>query len=148
MNIFNKMIKFMYGRYGTDELNHFLLGLYVFSFFIQLFWRQNWIFLCEIILIFFIFFRTFSKNIKARRKEKQVYLNIKNQIRRPFEMIIKNRKDKNHIYKKCHHCKTVLRLPLPTKRGIKHTTCPNCKKKLTILALKYQKIEIITKKKA
>lgn len=147
MNFLSKIARFMYGRYGTDELNHFLLYLYVFCFIINLFCRQIWIFFLEIILIFILFFRTLSKNISAREKEKQVFLKIKNGIRKPFETIIKNLKDKNHIYKKCHHCKTILRLPLPMKRGIKHTNCPKCKKKIMVFAFKCQKIEIITKKK-
>lgn len=147
MNFLNKIIKFMYGRYGTDELNHFLLIFYVCCFMINLFWRQGWIFALEILSIFIIFFRTFSKNIEARRKEKNIFLKIKNGMKKPFETMIKNWKDKDHIYKKCYKCKTILRLPLPTKRGIKHTKCPNCKKKLTIFALKYQKIEIIRGKR-
>ncbi len=147
MNFLNKIITFMYGRYGTDEFNHFLLGSYVCCFIINLFWRQGWIFGLEILLIFTILFRTFSKNIEARKKERQLFLKIKDSIRKPFETIIKNRKDKDHIYKKCHKCQTILRLPLPAKRGIKHTKCPTCKKKLTILAFKYQRIEIIRGKR-
>lgn len=143
MNFLNKILKFMYGRYGTDEFNHFLLILYVCCFIINLFCRQGWIFGLEFLFIFIIFFRTFSKNIEARKKERKLFLKIKNYMIQPFEIIIKNVKDKEHIYKKCYKCKTILRLPLPSKRGIKHTKCPTCHKKLTIFAFKYQKIEII-----
>ncbi|MCI8545098.1 MAG: hypothetical protein HFH09_02575 [Bacilli bacterium] len=37
MKFLNKIVQFMYGRYGTDELNHFLLAFYVCSFIINLF---------------------------------------------------------------------------------------------------------------
>ena len=55
--------------------------------------------------------------------------------------------DKYHVYTKCHKCKKVLKLPLPYKRGIKHTICPNCHKKITFITFKKQKIEIIRNKK-
>ena len=42
--------------------------------------------------------------------------------------------------------KTVLKLPLPDKRGINHAKCPKCKKSLTLITFKKQKIELITKK--
>ncbi len=147
MNFFNKIVRFMYGRYGTDNLNRFFLLLYVLCFILNLFLRQNWIFLIELMLVVVIFYRTFSKKIHQRRKENQLYLKLKKIANKPFEIITKNWKDKDHIYKKCRKCKTILRLPLPIKRGIKHTKCPNCKKKLTIFAFKYQKIEIIKNKK-
>ena len=59
----------------------------------------------------------------------------------------RNIKDKDHIYKKCSKCKTTLKLPVPYERGIKHTKCPKCKKRISFLVLKKQKIEIIKNKK-
>ena len=93
-----------------------------------------------------MFYRFFSKNRSARIKENNIYLKIKKNIVRPFKTLIKNIKDKEHIYKKCSKCGTTLKLPLPDKYGIKHTKCPKCKKKLNVLCLKKEKIEIITKK--
>lgn len=143
MKFLSKIVRFMNGRYGTDELNHFLLVFYVCCFIINLFFKKSWIFGLELVFIFIIFFRTFSKNIVVRKRERILFLKIRDYVKSPFKIVMKNRKDKDHIYKKCHKCKTVLRLPLPTKRGIKYTKCPTCKKKLTIFAYKYQKIEII-----
>ncbi len=145
MKFLNKIVQFMYGRYGTDELNHFLLAFYVCCFIINLFCKKSWIFGLELLSIFIVFFRTFSKNTEARRREKNLFLKIRNYVKSPFKIVMKNIKDKDHIYKKCHKCKTILRLPLPAKKGVKHTKCPICKKKLTIFAYKYQKIEIIRK---
>ena len=75
-------------------------------------------------------------------------LNMKEKIKRPFEVIIKNRKDKEHIYKKCRKCKTILKLPLPAKRGMKIAKCPKCQNRISFYAFKYQKIEIIKDKKS
>ena len=72
---------------------------------------------------------------------------MKKAISRPFLNIKKNIQDKDHIYKKCHKCKTTLKLPLPSKKGIKHAKCPHCGNRVTLLTLKYQKIEIIKNNK-
>ena len=40
---------------------------------------------------------------------------------------------------------TILRLPLPSKRGIKHVKCPKCGKRLTVVALRKLKVEVIRK---
>ena len=52
-----------------------------------------------------------------------------------------------NIYKRCHHCSRVLRLPKQEKKGFKHVKCPDCHKRNTFLILKSEKIEIIKKKK-
>ena len=49
--------------------------------------------------------------------------------------------------KKCPKCKKKLKLPIPYKKGIKSVICPKCNKKFSMLVLKSEKIEIISKKK-
>lgn len=145
MKINAKIQKFMNGKYGPDQLYILLIILYFILFFINLFINSYIISIIEIIIVFITFYRFFSKNIYKRSQENQKYLRIKNKITKPFLNVKRNYKDKNHIYKKCHHCKTTLKLPLPNKRGIKHVICPECKKRNTILVLKKQKIKVIKK---
>lgn len=147
MSLINKIQKFMIGRYGVDELYRFLLKSYVILVIINLFLHSNILSILEFGIIGFMFYRFFSKNCYQRRKENKKYLEIKEYILTPFKNIKRNIKDKDNVYKKCHHCKTILKLPIPMKRGIKHAKCPNCKKRLTIFTLKKQKIEIIKNKK-
>ena len=64
---------------------------------------------------------------------------------KPFINIKRNIEDKDHIYKKCPKCKTILKLPVPSERGIKHAKCPSCKKRVTLFTLKKLKIEVIKK---
>ena len=45
---------------------------------------------------------------------------------KPFRNIRRNIKDKEYIYKNCRHCKKLLKLPIPYKRGIKEVKCPKC----------------------
>ena len=75
-----------------------------------------------------MFYRFMSTNKSKRSKENEKYLKLKSRIIEYFK--------NEAIYKKCSKY----------KRGIKHAKCPTCGKRLTILCLKKQKIEIIRKK--
>ena len=146
-NIKNKIIKFMQGRYGIDDIYKDALFIYLILLILNIFLKSQIIHILQWIIFVVILYRSFSKQIKQRRKENDKYLKFKKKILKPFKNIKDYFKDKNHIYKKCHHCDTVLKLPIPTKRGIKHSTCPTCKKRNTYLILRKLKIEIIKNKK-
>lgn len=142
----------MYGRYGPDDLYHFLFKLYFVLLIINLFLKISILGYIEILIVVFMFYRFFSKNIYKRSDENRLFLKCKKRIIKPFNRIakrfgniIKNIRDKSYIYKKCRKCGTVLRLPLPNKCGIKKVKCPNCKRKFKVLCLKKEKIEVIKK---
>lgn len=137
----------MYGRYGLDKLSKFLLKLLFWVLMFHILIHYYVMFIIEGCLLLIVIFRVLSRNIYRRNKENEIYLKIKNKLLKPFKNIKRNMDDKNHVYKKCHKCKKVLKLPLPEKRGIKHVKCPNCKKKITFITFKKEKIEIITKDK-
>ena len=147
MKFVSKIQKFMYGRYARiDELYKFLFCLYAILLIIDLFVDSIILLALELLVIFIMFFRIFSKNIYRRSNENQKFLKIRNILLKPFVNIKRNIKDKDHIYKKCSKCKTVLKLPVPSERGIKYAKCPNCKKRVKIIALKKMKVEIIRNK--
>lgn len=134
-----KFNKFMIDRNGPDNLYNFLFFLYVILLFVNLFANSVIIFYVETLVIVFMFYRFFSKNVIRRRYENNLYLKIKDRIKHPF----KTNNDKDHIYKKCHKCKTILRLPLPAERGVKNAKCPTCGNRVKFLCLRKQKVEII-----
>lgn len=146
MSFINKFRSFMYGRYGVDELYSFLLKLYIGLIILNIFLANKFVFLLELLILFIMFYRVFSKNVYKRRKENTKFLNIKKEFTKPFKNIKRNMSDKEYIYRRCPKCKKTLKLPIPFERGIKHTKCPSCKKRVTIFTLKKQKIEIIKKK--
>ena len=141
MKYINKFQNFMKGRYGSDELYNFLFKLYIALVILNLFVNSIIIFFLELFLIFIIFYRFFSKKIYIRSSENQKYLKLKKKVMNIFKININ--KDKNHIYKKCYKCKTILKLPLPSKRGFKKAKCPKCGKRVRFFTFKYEKIEII-----
>lgn len=146
MNLLFKIQRFMYGRNGIDDLSKFLFKVLFWILMFNILIHHIVMLYIELVLLFIILLRILSKNIKMRKKENNLYLSIKKRLLKPFEIIIKNHQDKDFVYKKCHKCKKILKLPLPDKRGIKHVKCPNCKKRLKVFTLKYQKIEIIRNK--
>ena len=89
----------------------------------------------------------FSRRIYKRSNENQIYLKLKKKFLKLFRNIRRSIKDKEYIYKNCKHCKKLLKLPIPTSRGIKEVKCPNCSSTFKMLVLKKTKVEIITKKK-
>lgn len=126
-NFMNKLTKFLYGRYGVDELSTFLLKVSLCLILLNLFQKSDIINLIELLFITIVFYRMLSKKIYQRGRELKIYLKAKRKVLIPFFSIwrkIKNRK--TYIYKKCKQCKKTLRLPIPNKRGKKHVTCPNC----------------------
>ena len=143
----DRLQKFMYGRYGIDDLYKFLFELYIILIILNLFINSKIITILELLIVIIMFYRFFSKKIYNRSNENQKCLRIKKKVLKPFKNLKRNIKDKDHIYKKCPKCKTTLKLPIPDKRGIKHAKCPKCKKKVTLLALKKEKVEIIKNKR-
>lgn len=122
----------MYGRYGSDTLNKVLIIIYavvvvvftVLSLFIDSVWFSFAYFVASVTLIYITFFRMFSRNIQKRRRENEKFCGFFKLRRNKF------RDRKTHVYKKCPHCKAVLRLP---KAKGKHTViCPRCKNRFNV----------------
>jgi len=141
MKLKDKIQKLMYGRYGIDDLNNFLFKLYFLLFLINIFTNSNILSTIELLLFIIIIYRIFSKKIYVRSKENQKYIKYRKKVLKP----LKNIKDKEWIYKRCKHCKKLLKLPIPDSRGIKTIKCPKCKKESKVLILKKQKVEFIKK---
>lgn len=147
MKFIQKLTQFMYGRYGFDDLGTFLFKLNILLLVINLFVKFYIINIIELLIIVIFIYRFLSKNIYKRSNENVKFRKIKKKLLKPFSNIKRNINDKDHIYKKCHYCKTTLKLPLPNKRGLKKVKCPECKKKNKFLILRKMKIELIKNKK-
>lgn len=137
----DKLIRFMYGRYGYDKLSFFMFCAYFAIFIIRTFLAfssSSVIRVISLVLLFFSFallaliiFRFLSKNIYARQRENAVYLRLSKPVKEFFKRTFNRIKYiKTHRYRKCPHCKIFLRLP--RKKG-KHTVkCPRCGKNFDV----------------
>jgi hypothetical protein len=120
------LARFMYGRYGSDQLSRF--ALIVGIVFYVLSWITRFSILSYVGLALYIWtlFRMFSRNLEKRRAENQKYVQLFGGVQtsaRQARNRAKNRKE--YKYFRCAKCKSWLKLP----RGVGEVTvtCGKCK---------------------
>ena len=137
-----KLYRFFYGRYGTDQLYKFcvilLMLLLVASLVLQFTLPEGLasaivslsISVLTYALMFWMIFRSMSRNIYKRRRENERYLKISGAVKRFFigntsrKTRSANRDDQYYIFRDCTRCKATLRLP--RKKGKHSVKCPRC----------------------
>lgn len=129
-----KFAKFMYGRYGSDELSRtlsiFALVLLFASMFMgfggeALITLRSFIMVAVLAILIYSYFRTFSKNLTARRAERDKYLRQKAKLKDWWQL----RRDmwqqrKEYKFFKCPSCRAVMRVPLG--KGKVRIICKKC----------------------
>ncbi len=128
----NKLYRFMYGRYGIDTLSKVMLWVYMgwilcltlISLFVDSIWFSLFYYASTIAMACWMFFRMFSRNIAARRRENDRFCGFFKLRRNKF------RDRKTHVYRKCHACGAVLRLP--KSKGKHYVVCPRCNKRFEV----------------
>ena len=119
-----KMQRFMWGRYGTDRFNQFLMFCAIVCLLISFFGGGVFYLLATAVMVY-AYFRMFSRNVSKRSLENQWYLKREMKVRSFF---IKKKKElgqrKNyHIYK-CPNCRQKIRVP--KGKGRIAITCRKC----------------------
>lgn len=118
-------MRFMQGRYGTDQLSRVMIGLGLIVFIISRFLSSSIIYTIAIVIIILSYFRMFSRNISKRYKENQWFLQYYNKVvyffKRKKDMTKQSRN--YHIYK-CPSCKQ--RIRVPRGKGKIRIKCPKC----------------------
>lgn len=118
--------KFMYDKYGMDQLNLALLwGGLIISLFIPNGLLKTFITYIPLMLCVI---RMLSKNYSARRAENDRFMQMIYPIQRKYnKMIARIKGSKTHKYLKCPNCKQELRVP--RGKGQITVTCARCKVK-------------------
>lgn len=138
MRFREKLARFFYGRYGADQLYYALFALYFILWGILLFvgfWPVRLVLsLLQTAVLVFMIYRVLSRNIYKRRRENEAFLKVFRPVKN-FFILTKNRiRDmKNFRYRKCPHCKAMLRLP--KRKGEHPVVCPRCKQRFTAKVL-------------
>lgn len=130
-NWFHKMgaryARMMYGRYGSDELNLFLLIVCMVLLLLSGIPHLFFLSLLSMAILVWTVFRTYSRKLDKRRREAEVYFGIKRKIKNFFALRKNKWRDrKTHCYFKCKNCRAVLRVP--KGKGEIDITCPKCGK--------------------
>lgn len=131
MNFKEKMKNFMIGRYGQDELGKFILSLTLILLVINLFVKTSALSVVALILIFYSYYRIFSRDTSARYAENKKFLDTIEPLRRKF-FTSKNKYENRKVYKyiKCPSCK--LEMKVPKGKGKIKVTCKSCGNKFII----------------
>ncbi len=120
----NAIQRFMYGRYGNDQLGFFLIALYFVCSLLSAVTEIGVISLIGDVGVFFALFRMLSRNVTKRREENAKFLRKVNPILKWFRLQQTMRKDKTHRYFKCPNCAQHLRVP--KGKGKITVTCRSC----------------------
>lgn len=126
----DRIASFMYGRYGNDKFNTALLVLYlimaVVNVIIRNLYATSAFFLLQWAIFAIVIFRMFSRNIQARRRENEWFQRNFAGVIGWFKLLCRRVRDiRRKRYRRCPHCRAVLRLPV--KRGKHNVKCPSCK---------------------
>lgn len=120
----NALQRFMYGRYGGDQLNTALLGLYICLWLLETVTRISIFGFLGTVIIFLALFRMLSRNIYKRREENAKFLKKVDPIVRWWRLRRTIHRDKDHVYFKCPSCGQNLRVP--RGKGKITVNCRSC----------------------
>lgn len=117
----DKLIRFMAGRYGQDQLGKFLniaiIVLFVIAILLSFVSGVAYIvcYVLAVALLVYNYYRMFSRQIYKRAAENQKFLNVKTHLKQM----------KTHKFFRCPKCKTKVRVP--KGKGKICITCPKCR---------------------
>ena len=120
----NAIQRFMYGRYGNDQLNLFLMGLYLLLYLVFIFVRIELLYWVGFALLFITLFRMLSRNIPRRQMENARFMRAAGPLLSWIHLRRTIRRDKEHVYFKCPGCGQQLRVP--RGKGKITVTCRGC----------------------
>ena len=125
MNRFkDKMARFMYGRYGMDQLSRNLSLICLVLLIVTMFVRNNVIYM--IALVVYTYFRVFSRNISRRSEENEKYLRFHYKVVGKLNKIkFRITDSKTHRIFRCPSCSQKIRVP--RGKGKISIKCPKCR---------------------
>lgn len=122
-----RLARFMAGRNGNDQLNIFLLIVDVVLIVLSTIWKSasGLLYPLVLVLLVYIYFRMFSRNVYKRREENGKYMRLKYKV----DAALRLRKErwvqrKDYKFFTCPSCRTSLRVP--RHRGKVKIVCRKC----------------------
>ena len=120
----NALARFLYGRYGNNQLGVFLIALYVLLYILSIVFQLGILSLVGDVLLLVALFRMLSRNLTKRREENRKFLRKAEPVLSWYRMRRTIRRDKEHRYFKCPSCGQHLRVP--RGKGKITVTCRSC----------------------
>lgn len=106
-----KLARFMYGRYGNDRFNQFLMIVALICIILS-FFRIPYVYVAGIAVMIYAYYRMLSRKTYKRAAENQWYIKKEMKVRGFFNGKKKefSQRKEFHIYK-CPKCKQKIRVP-------------------------------------
>ena len=125
MNLKEKFIRFMAGRYGGDQFSRFLSFVAMALIIVNLFVRSMVLWLLGIAALVLVYVRMFSKNYEKRRRENERYLQWKYKLTSGFtNWMDRQKQHRDYVFFRCPSCHAMLRVP--RGKGRIRVTCRKC----------------------
>ena len=120
-----KLQRFMWGRYGNDRFNQFLMIVALVCLALSFFGLRIF-YVLALALLVYVYYRMFSRDYNRRYAENQKFLTWQNKIKYKVNNWKRNLADRktHHIYK-CPSCGQKIRVPRGKGKII--VTCPKCR---------------------
>lgn len=115
---------FMQGRNGTDELSTAAMWAALLVAVVDFFAHTGVLALVALALMAWSVYRSFSRNIAARARERQVFLNVTRMPRQAIKLARLSAQNREKRYFLCKQCGTIL--SVPRGKGKIRVTCPHC----------------------
>lgn len=126
----DRLQRFMMGRYGIDSLSKFLLGIVLVCWFLNMIFGNRILYSWCVILVVYVYYRMFSRQIVKRQMENMKFLSIKSKLLSKLKLNkTQFQQHKTHHIYKCPVCKQKIRIP--RGKGRICITCPKCKNEFT-----------------
>ncbi|HRW25540.1 MAG TPA: hypothetical protein P5298_14110 [Spirochaetia bacterium] len=121
-----KLAAFMSGRYGMDDLNKGLVGLYIVILLVNMGLRSQILSALIWPIMIYAIYRSYSRNVAARSAENEKYLALTKPVRRRLSLARRSITGfKRYRYRLCPRCKATIELP--ARKGSRSITCPKCR---------------------
>ncbi len=121
----DKMQRFMYGRYGNDDLNRAISIVTIISIILDMITRFHILYWISLALLIILYYRMMSRNTSVRWAENQKYLQFRSRVTGLFRgSSSRTKPDPNYRIMKCPQCQQKVRVP--KGKGKIRIHCPKC----------------------
>ena len=121
-----KMRSFMAGRYGTDQLGRFTMGVSAACLILYMFLHWSILYLITMAGLIWYYVRAFSRNHSKRYEENLRFLQVKNRLLARFTSVRSQWEQRKYYrFYSCPKCHQKVRVP--RGHGKISITCPKCR---------------------